>query len=81
MRKGKRPDLYRYARCIDCAFFGHQGAHCDIQHKQELCFSEACVFFQWKATNVLQKICASYFWPDYDYYRDEMELRGMKLGI
>ena len=80
MRK-KEPALYEYARCIDCDFFGHHGAYCDIQQRQELCFSNVCVFFQWKAKGTLQTMCASYYWPDYDYYRDEMELRGAKRGM
>ena len=71
--------IWEYARCIDCRFFGQQGAHCDIKAEQRLCFEKACVFFQWKNENVLRHMAPIYFWPHPDAQeRAEMRLRGME---
>ena len=74
-------DCLKYARCIDCRFFGTHGAYCDIQDKQELCFSEACVFFQWKKANILRHMEPGYFWPNFEYYTEELILRGMQQWV
>ena len=76
MKKSER-DLWAYARCIDCDFFGHHGAHCDIARQQVVCFFKACVFFQWRQANVLREMAPVYFWPHFEHYMEEIELRGM----
>ena len=68
-----------YARCIDCRFFGQHGAFCDLMDKQIICATEACVFFQWKQEYVLRHMDPVYFWPCFDAYRTEMQLRGMDV--
>ena len=74
----KKADHWKYTRCIDCDYFGHHGAYCDLQSKQELCFRKACAFFQWKKDNVLRHMDPGYFFPNFEDYRTEMELRGME---
>ena len=72
------PDPWECARCIDCSAFGHHGAYCDLQSAQEFCFRKACVFFQWKKEKMLRHMDAGYFFPNYEDYRTEMEMRGME---
>lgn len=69
--------MTEYARCIDCIFFGEHGAHCSLLGRAELCVSKACVFFQWKTPNRLRPMDPIYFYPNFEDYRMEMNLRGM----
>ena len=66
-----------FARCIDCQSFGEHGAHCSLMDREETCASEACVFFQWNTPNRLRQMDPIYFYPHYEAYRVEMQLRGM----
>lgn len=76
---GESVDPWEYARCIDCVHFGNHGAFCDLQDRQELCFQKACVFFRWKKEKTLRHMDPVYFFPNYEDYWAEMELRGMEL--
>lgn len=67
-----------FTRCIDCLYFGEHGAYCSLMRRQEICASEACVFFQWKEQNKLREMDSIYFYPHYEAHSMEMKLRGMQ---
>lgn len=79
-QKVRKMNLTEYARCIDCVYFGEHGAYCSLMQREEICASEACLFFQWKEQNKLREMDSIYFYPHYLEYQVEMKLRRIKVG-
>ena len=77
-------DVFKYARCIDCAHFGNinhgTGASCDIANAQVYCFFDACVFCQLRGGRLRDatRISLAYFFPWSDRFIDEFRARGCR---